>query len=993
MTEHPLRGDIQGLRAVAVLLVVLSHAGVPGLRGGYIGVDVFFVVSGFVITRSLFGRQHAKGISLPTFYAARARRILPMSTVVLLATVLASWALLNFVRAGEVVTDAIWATFFGANFRFASIETDYFAAGTPQSPLQHYWSLAVEEQFYLVWPLLMGLLLFGLNRHRRRGAPLVSHNGRLAAGLGVIIVVSLLWSIRQTAEAPGAAFFSPLTRTWELAAGALLAVGIVTTARVPGSLRAAMSWAGLAGVLASAMLFDDATPIPGWLALLPVLSTAAIIAGGTGRSPGGAERLLQVPPLRAVGDCSYSFYLWHWPILIIAAAYAERDLSLATKLALTVGALVLSFASYRLIETPFRRMRWLREEHRTSLVLWPVTILVLLMACVWTTTSLRAQAGEGPTAADPVSLEEVDAAAAADPTPAVKLAVAAAKAGDRVPAVLSPSLGKLAVDAPLIDDKCTARHADTTHDICKYGDPTATRSIVVIGDSHALMWVSAVDAIGKKYGWVVYPFAKLGCSFAAVNHPPTDTVPAGACDKWRAWALDGVRKLNPDRIIVANLLQNSLVDANGRTFTNVAALAQLWQAGLTATARSLKATGARVTLLSDVPGLKKAPAECLLSRKVTMATCTSGFEPVMKRLNEAAHSASLAAQVGWKGLDPWFCASDRCPTVIGSVIAYRDINHISRTYALRLAEPLGRGLGLIPPKAATAAQGTPGKATDATSTAVVQAVSDGLAGKPIPGNLQPSLAKLSHDFDGLGDCASGPGDTTSKICKLGDTNAKRSIVVIGDSHAGMWVPTFAAIGKKYGWVIYPLIKNSCMAAEVAKFNSGGGLNNECARWRTWALKTAVGLKPDRVVFANLLHIYLADDDGSAVAGATSAGSRWQDGTASSVKTLAAGGARVTVLSDPPGLKNNPTDCLLEPGADMGTCASPPEQTKSRLNLSVQAGATDGGGDYADLDSWFCAANRCPSVIGTIVPYWDNNHVSLTYAKHLTVPMAQKLGLT
>jgi len=382
-TKPDFRPDIQGLRAVAVLLVVANHAGIEQLAGGFVGVDVFFVISGFLITGLLIKEaQLGRGISLPNFYARRARRILPAATLVLLVTVGASMLLLGTVRASEVGREALWSAVFSVNWKFAIDGTDYFASGLPPSPLPHYWSLAVEEQFYLVWPALFAavlVLLVGSSaRTRRRRRILTRANQLVLAGvIGLVGVTSLVYSVLATAASPNAAFFSTFTRAFELAVGALLAVLLPQLALLPRTARIGLSWLGLAGIAVSAFIFSDATAFPGAIALLPVLSAAMVIIGGTEGSPGqgnggqdrGAVLLLGTLPMRWVGDRSYSLYLWHWPILVIAAAYLGRDLSALESAALVAAALVATVATYALIEYPIHKGR-LRSTRATSLALW-----------------------------------------------------------------------------------------------------------------------------------------------------------------------------------------------------------------------------------------------------------------------------------------------------------------------------------------------------------------------------------------------------------------------------------------------------------------------------------------------------------------------------------------------------------------------------------------------------------------------------------------------
>jgi len=680
------RADIQGVRALAVLMVVLNHAGWHRLSGGYVGVDIFFVVSGFVITGSLLGPEHRDGISLSAFYAARARRILPMATVVLVATVVASWHLLNFVRAGRIVTDAVWAGLFAANIHFSAVGTDYFSADLPPSPLQHYWSLAVEEQFYLVWPLLLGSLIFGVTRCKGRHAEPRSARPRVAIALALVIVISLAWSIRQTGSAPTAAFFSTFTRAWELAIGALLMVGATTVARVPWKIRAALSWSGLAGAIASGLLLSSDTPFPGSAALLPVLSTAAIIAGGTGESRGGATLLLALRPMQAIGNWSYSFYLWHWPMLIIAAGYAGHELRFRHKIALIIAALALSYASFRLVESPFRRAKPLKTSRRMSLALWPAAVAVLLVTCLWAAASLR--------------LPEVSEAAGnpattnvTDPSVAIKLGVTAAAGNEPIPARLSPPLAKLSDDFPVIG-RCFAEDGFTRSDICQYGDLKAKRSLVLIGDSHATMWLPAFEAMGKKYGWLIYTFLKRRCTSVDVTIWRKDIGLNRECTQWRDWALRTAPSLHPQRVVVSNTFDYMYVaDQNGKPKHAKDDVTPLWMAGMRNTIRALTKNGARATIFTDTPRLPGNPQECLLRRHATLATCAVQLNTT--RLGrQLALDGAKATRADLLDVEPWFCWRGLCPIVVNSIVVYRDDNHVSKTYAEYLADTMAQQLQL-----------------------------------------------------------------------------------------------------------------------------------------------------------------------------------------------------------------------------------------------------------------------------------------------------------
>ncbi|MCA1726180.1 MAG: acyltransferase [Actinobacteria bacterium] len=491
------RDDIQGLRALAVLLVALGHAGVPFLTGGFVGVDVFFVLSGFLITGLMLTEASRTGrVSLRNFYARRAKRILPAAALTLMVTSYAAYHFLNFVRAREAVVDGIWAAFFAANVQFARQGVDYFAQGQPPSPVQHYWSLAVEEQFYLVWPLLLSALFVGIalrgGRSLDGGGTRRLRTGRLAAAIAVAGVASLAWSVYHTPRSD-AAYFSTAARAWELALGAGLAIAASRFVRLPDPARAALGWTGAAGIGLAAVLFSERTAFPGYAALLPTVGTALVIAAGVGneRSRGGIGRLLGHRPLRYVGDRSYAFYLWHWPVLVIAAQYLGHDLSLGINVVLLGGAFLLSVISYGLIENPIRRTS-VERPLRANAVLWGTSVALVLVVAAVSVRLIDNRAGAGGAVAPgPTLFTPVEETAPDAPIAAVVDAVEAARAARPIPAALNPPLDKLYHDIYAFPrETCFAqRDMPSSPEICRMGPANATKTMVVFGDSHIRHWM------------------------------------------------------------------------------------------------------------------------------------------------------------------------------------------------------------------------------------------------------------------------------------------------------------------------------------------------------------------------------------------------------------------------------------------------------------------------------------------------------------------------
>jgi peptidoglycan/LPS O-acetylase OafA/YrhL len=673
------RADIQGLRALAVLLVVLAHAGVGFLPGGFVGVDVFFVLSGFLITGLLLAEVRATGtVSLIDFYVRRARRILPAAALTLLATDVAAFFLLNFLRARDTVHDSLYTAVFAANFRFAARGVDYFAQAEPPSPLLHYWSLAVEEQFYLVWPALISIVTFGLVLARRRRRAGRTQGPLLLALVVVLSGVSLVWSVHLTATLPATAYFSPLTRAWELGLGCALAVGASTLMRVPPRGKLVMGWAGILAIAAAAVLFSERTPFPGFAALLPTVGAALAVAAGIGdRHSLAVGRLLALRPLCIVGDRSYAFYLWHWPVLILADQFVGYELSVTVKLGLLVGAFLLSCVSYSLVENPIRR----RRSRRASGAVFGVSMAAVLGTAVLCLAAIARdeQRFNAPAASAslvtpaPVLVSYKTPAGSEEALPDVVAAVEAARRGDPIPSGLNPPIGKLRSIPPqyVLPDGCISRgeSSKSTSNICRLGETTSRKLIVLVGDSHAMMWLPAVLEMAWRDHWAVIPLLRTGCM---PNRWITDEGPS-SCRAWYRWAMREVRLLHPRITLIGGSIGE-------RPSSAVRAAAD----GTIAMARTLEPYGA-VVVIGDPEGLSGNPTDCVLSSHASMATCTTRWPPATLRSYDRVAASTTRLGIGFIPTRGFFCFERQCPAVIGNTVAYWDNSHITATYAVQIA--------------------------------------------------------------------------------------------------------------------------------------------------------------------------------------------------------------------------------------------------------------------------------------------------------------------
>ncbi len=367
--DRPYRPDVEGLRAVAVSLVILLHFEVPGFTGGFVGVDVFFVISGFVICGLLLRERVAtEKNSLLDFYARRFRRILPASTLVLVVAVATTYVFVS-TRAGvSTAKDGRWVAAFLANFYFAKPGSNSLSA------LANYWSLSVEEQFYLVFPTL-----FVLVSKSKRGPPF---RVRLSVGLGAVIVGSYMLSVISTSDNARWAYVSPFTRAWELALGALIASTTPWLKRIPPSIAAVTTWLGGGAVLLSALVFSGISDYPGWRVAVPVLGTAMVIAGGVVVPRLGIEVVLSLTAFRWIGQRSYSLYLWHWPVLIVAAEMGFTGMFWKVRLPCLVLTIVLAMLTYRFVENPIRHWRLPSRQSVWFGLLLAITTIVGLSAAI-----------------------------------------------------------------------------------------------------------------------------------------------------------------------------------------------------------------------------------------------------------------------------------------------------------------------------------------------------------------------------------------------------------------------------------------------------------------------------------------------------------------------------------------------------------------------------------------------------------------------------------
>jgi len=666
MTNGQFRADLEGLRGIAVTLVVLFHAGLLGVVGGFIGVDAFFVISGFLITGLLARELSAGGrLDLAGFYGRRARRILPAATVAIVVILACAAFVVAPLDLGSIAVDASASGLFVGNLVFALRATDYFGASAP-SPFLHYWSLGVEEQFYLVWPLLL-LLAFRARRPR-----LIT----FAVFLGSLALC--IWL--TPTQAPWAFYMLP-TRAWQLALGALLALNASALVRFPSAIAALGGWLGLGLLGLAAITLEPSVGYPGFAALLPAAGVALLILGGT--RPLGPGRLLAMWPLRWLGRISFSLYLYHWPLLVLGEM-AFGNLSLTTRWSLVAAAVLIAYPSWRFVEQPFLRTGRVRPAPRRSLVLAAGTICMVLVSSqvvgLFGASSLAASAIDAPATLDPLSGLAVTSAPAIAPYPQLVESSASptvAPSPSLHLRTLAPSIADARSDVDGLNERgCGLSLAGTQPPLCELGDTDGAVTVALVGDSHAAQWFPALEIIARQRGWKILPFTKDSCIFVDTRiislHLQREYT---ECALWREQVIAAIQRARPDLVVVSSSRWVHPVNASD-------ADAQLQADAMVSL---LKRLPGRIAIIADTPLNDQDIPACLSRRDRTPEACSTSRAYALT--GELARDGRAADILGAALIDPalWLCGPDVCPAVIDWTIVYRDDHHLTATMARRLA--------------------------------------------------------------------------------------------------------------------------------------------------------------------------------------------------------------------------------------------------------------------------------------------------------------------
>jgi peptidoglycan/LPS O-acetylase OafA/YrhL len=668
-----VRAEIQALRAVAVLTVVTYHVWPEAMPGGFVGVDVFFAISGFLITAHLLREVDATGtLSLWRFWARRARRLLPASLLTLLVCAVGTIVLVPQVYWQQFLTEIGASTAYVQNWQLAADAVDYLAAENSASPVQHFWSLSAEEQFYVLWPLL---ILLGAWAGRQRLA--------IAGVLVTVTALSLAYSISETASNPAAAYFVTPTRAWEFGAGGLLAL-LGTRARLPDGARAALSWTGLAAIAYASAFYSTATAFPGWTAAVPVVGALAVIHAGLPKARWAPSPALRLRPAQFLGDISYSVYLWHWPLLVFAPfAFVDPGLT-ETRIAVPVLTVLLAWVTKVLVEDPVRRSTWLTAQPRTTFAVSAAATALLAVVLAGGTTHVQAQIHD----AERESVQLI----------AHQPACFGAAARDQQNPCENPALSTKVVPLPVAakdeaNAPCQHFRQDGGVSVCDFGVAAeqANRTVALVGDSHASHWRAALDVVARRRGWRGLSITRTSCPFStATKITPQPT--RSQCVTW-VKRLPGFLGRHPeiDTLFVVGITGGKVNVPPGRTMfeAKVNGFLNAW--------KTLPGTVKHVVVIRDTPKIFRSTVACLdraiTAHKPAGQTCAVPRADALEADPQVvAAREAMSPRMQYVELTDAFCSRSRCYPVIGGALVYKDLHHFTLVFAKTLGTPLGHAV-------------------------------------------------------------------------------------------------------------------------------------------------------------------------------------------------------------------------------------------------------------------------------------------------------------
>lgn len=655
--------EVQGLRAVAVLMVVAYHVWFGRISGG---VDIFLLISSFLLTGQFVRKlESGRALELGQYWAHLFKRLLPLIAVTLLAVLGAARLFLPSIAWSGVFKQAWASLFYYQNWFLAAESVDYYATDhSLASPLQHFWSLSIQGQIFILWPLIFAGAALAAKRWQLRIRPL------LVCSFGTVFALSLVFSIVTTQTNQSFAYFDTRTRLWEFALGSLLALALPYL-RFGRPVRIVMGWVGVVAMLSCGLILQVGQQFPGYMALWPTLAAAFIIVAGFTDSPRGADRFLSWKPLVKLGDSSYALYLFHWPILVIFLIVSDQQQAGPfSGLVIIIVAMVAAAMATKYIDTPLRRNKWIEKKRRRAVTV--IAVCVLLVAAPLTTWQSEVRAAAAAASAQVPS---------DNPGALTLLPGYVDKASEG--AVVLPSLEGIAGDWPKYAAKCEGADAPEFEALAKdclqdgVLNGSATENVVVVGNSHAEHLSGAVRSMAEVNNWKVTKLLGRSCIFSADTSAQNER-----CRTFNEEATQYILKMKPDRIFtIATKTTESTPDEE-------------LVPGYQDTIKAFTDAGITVVGVRDNPRFSNNMPRCADSNGQDSAQCQIPLETVMPPVSPLENIGMDNAGFFPVDMTDLICPEAMCRPVVGNVYVYIDNNHVSQTYWNTMATDFARRLNV-----------------------------------------------------------------------------------------------------------------------------------------------------------------------------------------------------------------------------------------------------------------------------------------------------------
>lgn len=1011
------RTDIAGLRAVAVLLVLLCHFKIPGFDGGFIGPDIFFVISGFLIT-GLLAKEYAdstvpksrgkagtestvrkskrsrKGkISFTNFYLRRARRILPASLLVIFFINLYAFFNLNILQQSQIQNDSIWTVLFLANVNFLRQSMDYFAQGNDISPLQHYWTLSVEEQFYLVWPVLF-IAATRLNGLKILGKKIRWRNRVLSAML-LLGAVSLLWLFKEFGSNPQVAYFSSFSRAWELAFGGIL--GFIVVAKSEDRLKITSPVIRLAALLV--LLGSVALVTPdnfGHTLFIPVIATGVLLLSGADQTKDLTTRLLSNDIFLRIGAISYSLYLWHWPIYVYGNQRGLMD-SLGERIAGIMLSILLATISYQFVELKFMQINLPKPSKKSSTqrtrktFLLPAVTTLLMISIVGTLTYSRASfgiSGSQATAWSPTIIQPSDSPIASNSSsasllPAWNAKIQAGLAMKSIPNELANQLrGTQILDYPWKtrmscrpDSELPAKTDGMATTFCQTSPVKNGKKLVVLGDSFAGSFMPTVLNAVDLNKWQVFAIFRLECMWSDVTPVGyKNNKPLSGCPSARVWMRNQISNIKPDLVILTEESIHKVQAPSGKGL-------DVWAKGADASLRKLMPLSKKILVVGMHPGIPAGGLSKCLSKDLKLTPTCFGDVRTAAEYRTVQKNLASKYSLGYLDLTPWLCTYGKCPPIIDGTIAYADAFHFTPVFAKALSPALRESLATID-KGMSSSTSPAINSGDNPETYLLRAADKVSSGKQIANPLEVQLflkqTEGIHDKNGGWKC----NEVQSRLfrCTLGPDTATRKWFAMGDSHMDMWKSTLRNVWKNQSdlqLVVYSVVHCANSLAKSG-IDFGGTLEDKAA------------CMPMHQLFLNELSssnaelVILSDNTVP-----TKKINQYKSGFKQMLSRVKESASSILVLGQTPEYPIIER-CINDQLSNINSCSGSPKSINLRRQAQQQA-VTESGVEFWDTVPLLCLENVCPAILDKNVVSTDGSHLDGRLATILTPILGQKIS--